>query len=72
MTQTRHITNCKRVFRNYDLGCPRCLELLGGAAPREGWGDRRRQEEAQHLQDIRTHDFAACMKKNVVCTCFDW
>lgn len=39
--KTKHSENCSRVFKNYDMTCPRCLELANGAAPRPGWGDRK-------------------------------
>lgn len=34
---TKHNDNCKRVFKKYDLTCPRCIELSQGEAPRQGW-----------------------------------
>ncbi|MCK9370713.1 hypothetical protein M0R04_12460 [Candidatus Dojkabacteria bacterium] len=37
MNNTKHIINCNRVFKNYDLTCPRCLELSKGATARDGW-----------------------------------
>lgn len=37
MSNTKHNINCNRVFKNYDLTCPRCLELSKGLEPRKGW-----------------------------------
>ena len=37
MNNTKHNNNCTRVFKNYDMTCPRCLELSQGATAREGW-----------------------------------
>lgn len=37
INQTKHSDNCNRVFKNYDLNCPRCLELANGSQPRKGW-----------------------------------
>ncbi len=34
---TKHNDRCKRIFARYDMECPRCRELAGGAAPRDGW-----------------------------------
>lgn len=59
-------------FGRKDPSCPRCQELLNGAEPRKAWGWRNKEAEAQKLAAIRSHDFAACAAKNVVCTHFDW
>jgi hypothetical protein len=34
---TKHKSDCKMSFGKKDSTCPRCQELLAGAAPREGW-----------------------------------
>jgi len=34
---TQHKFDCRRAWRNYDSSCPRCQELMQGAAPRPGW-----------------------------------
>lgn len=34
---TKHNNNCTRVFKNYDLTCPRCIELNNGSQARDGW-----------------------------------
>ena len=67
---TKHKAGCSRVWRHYDPTCPRCIELSEGATPREGWGQSR-TDEAERIEAIRTHDFAACARKNIICTCFD-
>ena len=50
-----HSLTCARVFRRYDQSCPRCQELAGGAAPREGWGDRKRRDDLRHAEECRAH-----------------
>jgi len=57
-------------------GCPRCDELIAGAAPRAGWGDRKRAQESQRNREIRAH-FApggphARGLCGPVCTAFDY
>jgi hypothetical protein len=72
----KHSDDCKMSFGRKDLRCPRCIELSCGAAPRAGWQKdhfaTKANHEATRLSAIRAHDFMACMKRNVVCTCFDW
>ena len=68
---TKHNVDCKRVFNRYDLECPRCKELAAGQPARAGWGDARRQREAQLLRAIREHDFAECARVNFICTHFE-
>ncbi len=72
-TKTRHIEQCKRVFKNYDLTCLRCLELIAGDTPRPSWNSPRLAREARTLDAIRTHYVNGKPKcGNVVCTCFEW
>ena len=72
---TKHKADCRRVFSNYDMTCPRCIELAAGATPREGWQKdyygRKKQEEERRIRAIREHD---CKKSGCgpVCTAFDW
>lgn len=70
-TGTRHNADCSRAFKNYDANCARCQELAKGDAPRAGWGDWKRKQEARQIQDIRQHD---CKQSHcaVVCTFGDW
>lgn len=58
-------------FGRKTAGCPRCDELLAGAAPRKGWSDDKKAEDARRLQAIRNHN---CEQRNCgpVCTAFDW
>lgn len=37
ITKVVHKEDCKRVFKNYDMDCPRCVELANGAKPRDAW-----------------------------------
>lgn len=70
--KTTHNTDCKRVFNRYDATCPRCQELAAGQPARAGWNDGAKRQEAIRIEAIRTHDYNACARKNVVCTCFEW
>lgn len=75
MTATKHKHDCSRVFKNYDMSCPRCVELAEGAKPRDGWQRQyygnKKVEEARFMKQLKAHD---CVKSNcgVVCTAFDW
>lgn len=60
------------VFGRKVDGCPRCDELKAGAPTIKWAGSQRKQREADTLKRIREHDFTACAKRNIVCTCFDW
>jgi hypothetical protein len=68
----KHKSDCKRVFNRYDATCPRCVELIAGAKPREGWGDRQRENDRRTLEAIRKHNFTECARVNGVCTHFEW
>lgn len=35
-----HSYDCKMAFGRKDPRCPRCIEMLNGAKPREGWQAR--------------------------------
>ena len=54
MSATKHSTTCKRVFANYDLTCPRCVELDNGSPPRAGWG-RALQDDARDRRWMLEH-----------------
>lgn len=74
MATTKH--NHQMIFGQRETDCPRCDELRAGAPIRQApWFARvahRKAQEALRIEDIRNHDFAACEKRNIVCTCFDW
>ena len=55
------------VFGRLTSGCPRCDELAGGAAPRQGWGRRSRY-------DGRGYGRHSCRESNCgpICTWGDW
>ena len=57
------------VFGRKVDGCPRCMELLSGAAP-VIW-NRRAAIEAEQLRVIRTHDCKAS-HCGPVCTFGEW
>ncbi len=67
----QHKSDCNRVFKRYDLSCPRCKELAQGAAPKPGYSDFRKRQEKVQLDAIRNHD---CRKSNCgpVCTFGEW
>lgn len=70
-THTAHAADCRRVFGRLDPGCDRCVELADGAAPRRGWGQTRREQDALRIRDIRAHD---CSRSHcgTVCTYGEW
>lgn len=54
-SQTRHSWNCTKAWKNYDMSCPRCQELAGGAKARTGWGASRQQQDALRCVQIKRH-----------------
>lgn len=68
----RHKPDCKMVFGRKDPNCPRCQELLNGAAPIQWRGTWRKEQERRQIEAIRAHDFAACAQANGVCTHFEY
>ena len=77
---TKHSLDCRMTFGRKDPNCPRCQELLAGAAPRAGWqrdyfsrkkaqDDQRRREIAEHFAAGGPHARGVC---GPVCTAFDW
>lgn len=69
--KTKHTAECTRVFKNYDINCPRCQELMKGAAPRQGWSQNRKRQDEQRIRDIKDH-VCSIEKCGPVCTKFDW
>lgn len=59
--------------------CDRCVSEITArvaqferlAAPREGWGERRKRQEARLLSEIRAHD-CGLAKCGPICTFGDW
>jgi len=72
---TKHKPDCKRVFKNYDKTCPRCIELMNGAKARKGWQadyfKRKKENEIRQSKEIKNHDCkkSGCMS---ICTFGDW
>jgi hypothetical protein len=66
-----HKPDCTRVFKRYDLTCPRCQELAQGKPAREGWGSFHARQDMIRIESIRTHNcqLAHC---GPVCTFGDW
>lgn len=50
-----HSVNCSRVFKNYDISCPRCQELAQGSTARPGWANNRRELDQQRCAAIKRH-----------------
>lgn len=42
-------------FGRYVKGCPRCIELMSGAKPRESATARQERMDAEHAASIRAH-----------------
>jgi hypothetical protein len=68
-TTTKH-TCGGPAFGRKTPGCPRCDELLAGAAPVK-WGMTSKQEDKQRAAEIRAHD---CKRSRCasVCTFGQW
>ena len=69
--KTAHAPDCRMAFGRKDPSCPRCQELLAGAAPRRGWGSLAREHEAERVRAIQAHN---CKARGCgpVCTFGDW
>jgi hypothetical protein len=67
---TKH--NHELIFGRRVAGCPRCAELDAGAPARQGWGAKKRADEARRLAAIRNHNCKASGCNAVCCTAFDW
>ena len=74
-TIVRHKTDCKKAWNRFDASCPRCQELLSGAAPRAGWGRKVSDFERRQCEEIRDH-FSSHRHLSggcgPVCTFGDW
>jgi hypothetical protein len=67
---TKH--NCGGpVFGRKTAGCPRCDELIGGAAPIQWLIRKWAQDDYRRSEAIRNHDHVAS-NCGPVCTAFDW
>ena len=71
LVKTKHKIDCKMAFGKKDETCPRCRELLNGAAPRKSWHAAVLQKETDFKLRLKNHD---CKASNcgIVCTAFDW
>ncbi|BEL07790.1 hypothetical protein Q0Z83_059810 [Actinoplanes sichuanensis] len=78
---TKHTCNGGRgpAFGKKTPGCPRCDELLGGAAPRQlGWVERKRRRESDEQlsrEALNDHFNSAGHRSGrcgPVCTFGDW
>lgn len=70
-TKIVHKSNCARVFSRYDNTCPRCLELINGAKPRDSWTAAKDRREAAFAKALKAHNCkkSGCMP---ICTFGDW
>ena len=68
----KHKLECKMVFGRKDPSCPRCQELLNGAAPIQWRGAWRNEHTQRQREAIRSHDVTACAQANGVCTHFEY
>ena len=62
------------VFGKKTPGCPRCDELLAGAAPVK-WANTGRQDEAARCEEIRAHFRSERHRSGgcgIVCTFGEW
>lgn len=69
---TVHASTCRMAFGRKDATCPRCQELLAGAAPRT-WAYKT--NDLQRAMEIRTHFDSAKHRTGgcgPVCTYGDW
>ena len=75
MNNKKHTSNCSRVFKNYDLNCPRCIELNNGSPARDGWQKEyftnKAKKEQQFNKALKSHN---CAKSGCapICVTFDW
>lgn len=60
VTQTKHSDTCSRVFKNYDMQCPRCIELASGSTPRDGWQKSYYERKAQQERWLYKSRSAVC------------
>ena len=52
---TKHREDCGRVFKNYDMACPRCQELSNGSSPRDGWQKSYYEAKARDARIWEAH-----------------
>lgn len=69
--KTAHKADCRMVFGRKDESCPRCQELIAGAAPRVWSGTRKAQQDRSFRASLRAHDCKAS-KCAIICTFGDW
>jgi len=71
-TGTKHKNDCKMAFGRKDATCPRCQELLAGAAPiAQPWRATKKEAEYARILEIRNH---SCIESKCgpVCTHGEW
>ena len=70
-TTTKHKLDCKMAFGRKDVSCPRCQELLNGAAPVEWTVSANKRAEKRQIASIRNHN-CITSKCGPVCTHGEW
>jgi hypothetical protein len=70
----KHSVDCKMAFGRKDPSCPRCKELINGAAPIQ-WAPSFKQRDAQACREVSAH-FASHKHMSggcgPVCTFGEW
>jgi hypothetical protein len=61
-----HLPDCTRIFKNYDINCPRCNELKNGAVARKPWWVPSKFKTVDGKHDCKA---SGCQ---IVCTYGDW
>lgn len=51
----KHSADCRMVFGRKDPNCPRCVDLVQGAAPRQWASTRRQENDRRRCTEIREH-----------------
>lgn len=75
---TKHSPSCVRVFNRYDANCARCCELKAGSAPRAGWSDLKKIQDARRAAAVKAFfgpggRFSQMTDtERTMCTAFEW
>lgn len=71
----KHSNECSMAFGKKDPCCPRCIEMLNGATPRNGWQkDYYRLKAHNDFIEKQAKQKHNCIKEGCgpVCTAFEW
>ena len=74
-----HSADCVMAFGRKDVECPRCMELINGAAPRSGWQknyyERKAFQEKMDALALANHNKNCSIcngSEKGVCTFGEW